>query len=966
MPSAKRRSVSTPLTARDRQLLKSLGNHRDFQSLHRAWAKIPGTLEKGGPFEDLVKHYLCLDPRYASRLKRVWLRNEVPSKVAMKLGLPPGDEGIDLIAETKEGDYWAVQAKFRSDTSRSLTWKGDLSTFVGLTFGACRSITFGLVCATSERMPKILRKETRLGFLARDTWFSLGEEFFDRLRARLMGRRKPLAKLHPRPHQAAAIHDIKRHFVGEAQRGKLIMPCGTGKSLIAYWASKKIDAKRVVVAVPSLFLLNQTLTVWLRESMADGDQVDWLCVCSDQTAGRLADEDASFFKQDLAVDCFTKPSEIARELRTHSAERSVVFTTYQSARQLAVAAQRLGLSFDLAVLDEAHKTAGKKDSVFAALLSDSRIRIRQRLFMTATERRYRGQSNEIVSMEDSRVYGGTAHLLSFQKAMEASPPVLCDYKILTLYVSKQEVASLIRRNKFIRARVKGLRKETEAQTLASLVALRTAFRDLPLKHAVSFHSRKYRARQFADLNDAFTRAVAGYPSLKTFHVTGDLPTATRAKTIEEFVASDQALITNARCLTEGVDIPSIDAVLFADPRRSSVDVVQAVGRALRPAKGKKYAYVIVPVLFDHTRPLEETFESSAFKEVLATLRALACNDERIVEEFRAIAEAGLAGGGGGVVDVRITETLARWIDATAFAKAIQLRYWDRTAALAWRPFAAAREFVRSLKLESQTEWFQYIGGAYPQLGMRPPDIPSLPPKSYSSEWIDWGDWLGTGTIASQAMRYRPFRKARAFTRALGLVSKTEWERYVAGEIPNKDPLPSDIPSNPRNTYGRKGWDGWGDWLGTGRIANQCRQWRRFSAARKFVRSLGLSSQAEWFQYVRSGRRGCPKRPADIPRNPSQVYAETGWSNWSDWLGTGNISNRERRKQFWPFSKARAFVRRLRLKSSTEWNAYAAGKMPQHGARPSQLPSNPNVVYAEDGWVDMADWLGKKPYRPRKR
>lgn len=964
MSRTKSRSVSPPLTARDRQLLEALGNHKDFNSLHSAWAKIPATLEKGGPFEDLVKHYLYLDPRYASRLKRVWLTSEVPTKVVAKLGLPPGDAGIDLIAETKEGDYWAVQAKFRSDTSRSLTWKADLSTFVGLAFGACRSIKFGLICATSERLPKILRKETRLGFLARDTWFSLGEEFFERLRARLMRRQKPLVKFVPKPHQAAAINDIKRHFAGKSQRGKLIMPCGTGKSLTAYWVSKKLGAKRVIVAVPSLFLLNQTLAVWLRESMADRDQVDWLCVCSDETAGRLADEDASFFKQDLAVDCLTKPSEIARELSKHTADRLTVFTTYQSARHLAAAARQLSLSFDLAVFDEAHKTAGKKNGLFASLLSDSQIHIRQRLFMTATERRYRGQRNEIISMEDSSVYGSTAHLLSFQKAMEASPPVLCDYKIITLYVSKQEVANLIRRNKFIRARAKGLRKETEAQTLASLVALRTAFRDLPMKHAVSFHSRKYRAKQFADLNDAFTKAVAGYPSLKTFHVTGDLPTATRAKTIQEFVVSNRALITNARCLTEGVDIPSIDAVLFADPRRSSVDVVQAVGRALRPAKGKKLAYVIVPVLFDHTRPLEETFESSAFKEILATLRALACNDERIVEEFRRIAEAGPSGGDG-VVDVRISEKLARWIDATAFANAIQLRYWDRTAALAWRPFAAAREFVHSLKLESQTAWFNYTRGAYPELGTRPPDIPSLPPMSYSSEWINWGDWLGTGTIASQDMRYKPFREARAFVRNLRLASRAEWERYVAGKIPNKDPLPTDIPSNPRNTYGNKGWNGWGDWLGTGRIANQRRQWRRFNAARKFARSLGLSSQAEWFQYVQSGRMGCPERPADIPTKPYSSYAGEGWLNWSDWLGTDNIGNKERKKQFWPFIKARAFVRRLKLKSSTEWRAYAAGKMPQHGLRPLHLPSNPNAVYAESGWIDMADWLGKEPYRPRK-
>jgi superfamily II DNA or RNA helicase len=949
------------LTERDRRLSRALGTHTDFASLHAAWATIPASLEKGGPFEDFVKHFLRLDPRYASRLKHVWLSNEVPAPVAAKLRLPPCDKGIDLVAETNDGAYWAIQTKFRSDTSASLTWKGDLSTFVGLAFVKCRNISFGLVCATSERLPHLLRAEPRLGLLARDTWFGLGEEFFSRLRRRLQREEAPLTPLSPRPHQQAALTDITTYFGSGVRRGKLIMPCGTGKSLTAYWASKDLRAKRILVAVPSLALLNQTLNVWLRESMANCDNAQWLCVCSDETTGKVVDEDVSFLRQDLAVECLTDPAEIGSRLDQHRSGRLVVFTTYQSGARLAAAARKKGFSFDLGIFDEAHRTTGKKAGVFAHLLSDGNIRIRRRLFMTATERRYRGHSDDVVTMKDPKVFGDTAHILSFKKALESEPSILCNYKIVTLYMAQQEVADLVRRNAFVRARPKELSHDIEAVTLASLIALRKAFRDHPITHAVSFHRRKSRAREFAKLNDAFSRAMPGYPSLQTFHVTGDMPTAMRAKEVEQFTESSRALITNARCLTEGVDVPKIDAVLFADARRSSIDIVQAVGRALRPSAGKKLAYVVVPVLFDHTRPIEEQYDEPTFKQVLATLRALAANDERIVEEFRAVSEGRVSAGS--VVDVRTTETLAKLIDVDTFAKAIQLQYWDRTAALAWRPFLVARESVRALGMKSQLEWFQYAKGVHTALGKRPADIPSLPPKAYSTEWVNWGDWLGTGTTASQLVRYRPFRKARAFARKLGLASSTEWERYVAGKFPDKDPLPFDIPSNPGNTYRTKGWAGWGDWLGTGRIANQCRQWRPFRQARRFARSLGLSSQQEWFQYARSGRRGCPKRPTDIPTSPNAAYAGKGWVSYGDWLGTGTVANQAR--QFWPFRRARAFVRRLKLKSGQEWTEYAAGRMKNKGVRPRQIPSNPNAVYSSEGWIDIADWLGKKPYRERK-
>ena len=229
--------------------------------------------QKGDLFEELVKAYLLLDPEYATKLRHVWLHREVPSLVRDKIKLPSADKGIDLVAQTKEGDFWAIQCKYRTNVAHSLPWR-EISTFTGLAFGVCRDISFGLVCTTTERITQVLKSQDRIGFCALDVWQGLDADFFNRLRASLSQKPARISPLKPRPHQVAAIRDAHAYFVGKKERrGKLIMPCGTGKSLAAYWIAQKLGARRILIAVPSLALIRQTLKVWLRESMANGQDV---------------------------------------------------------------------------------------------------------------------------------------------------------------------------------------------------------------------------------------------------------------------------------------------------------------------------------------------------------------------------------------------------------------------------------------------------------------------------------------------------------------------------------------------------------------------------------------------------------------------------------------------------------------------------------------------------------------------
>ena len=164
------------------------------------------------------------------------------------------------------------------------------------------------------------------------------------------------------------------------------------------------------------------------------------------------------------------------------------------------------------------------------------------------------------------------------------------------------------------------------------------------------------------------------------------------------------------------------------------------------------------------------------------------------------------------------------------------------------------------------------------------DIPARPDKTYRHKgWVSWGNWLGTGTIASNRIKFRLFREARAFARSLKLKGEMEWRTSCKGKLPKKTRLPGDIPTHPNRTYRGKGWVSWGDWLGTGTIAATHRAFQPFALAQAFARQLRLNSQADWRKFCKGELLHKPRRPMDIPARPDRVYASRGWVGWQDWL-----------------------------------------------------------------------------------
>ena len=274
-----RRSTSS----RQRSSEALIAGARDWDSFWKSLRGLRDGSQQGDAFERLTQVFLQTQPEYRSKLRHVWRLAEVPDEISKRLDLPRVDEGIDLLAETHDGAFWAVQCKFRSDPTSTLTRKM-LDTFTSLAFVACTGISLAVVAHTSSRP---IRKRHLMGDTVEigwDRWLTLDEGRWALITAALHGRAAQPDPRLPRLHQQQAVTAALRHYEERGgSRGKLIMPCGTGKSLTAFWIAEALDAHEILVAVPSLALIRQSLEDWTREFIARDVWPEWLCVCGDES-----------------------------------------------------------------------------------------------------------------------------------------------------------------------------------------------------------------------------------------------------------------------------------------------------------------------------------------------------------------------------------------------------------------------------------------------------------------------------------------------------------------------------------------------------------------------------------------------------------------------------------------------------------------------------------------------------------
>ncbi|MDC3013722.1 DEAD/DEAH box helicase family protein [bacterium] len=914
------------------QEVKIIQKSKSFKDLDRTLAKLTKIKKSklaGDVFEYLTKLYLEVSPEYKTKIKKVYLLKEIPTILKKKLKLPNTDEGIDLVAETFDNQYWAIQCKYRSDKTETLKVKGDLATFNNLAFTVCKNFSHGIIAATVNRPPQ-KKQLLNVGYILLPAWLGLDKdngELFEQIRQRAVGTIVKPKKLSPRPHQKEAISKTIAYFKSN-ERGKMIMPCGTGKSLTAFWIAEKMKPKSILVAVPSLALLQQTLKVWTREFLLNNIEPDWLCVCSDDTVKEEQDDFVTF-SADLGIKVDTDPRVIRNFLKKKTNKLKIVFTTYQSGRATAIGSK--GFTYDLGIMDEAHKTVGSGKKPMAHLLHQKNIKINKRLFMTATERLFRGDSDEYMSMDDPRDYGNLIYELSFKEAINSNPPIISDYKIITFGITTPEIEKIAEDNKYLE--VKKDLKDITARELATAIALRKAIKKLKIKNAISFHRSIKRAENFRKQQDLISKIYPTYGKLKTFHVRGDMPTSDRALEMLSF-EEEQGLMTNARCLTEGVDLPAIDCVCFTDPKRSKVDIVQAAGRALRLSKGKKFGYILIPIFIPDGIDFDTAAEAQGFDDVSVTVRALASSDKRIVEYLRAISEGKKPKGGSPVEGITSINQLYQ-VEAEKFNKAVQLKIWDKVVIGNYKSYEEAKAFAKMKDIRFERQWRELNRN-----DELPKDIPYSVETVYKSDWISWPSFLNTKN-RSRYINFQSYEKASAFAKSLKISSAMEWRKNSKSEK-----FPINIPVNPDNYY--KNWKGWGEFLGTKNTATQHKNYKSYSYAKKYAHKFNFKNQKEWHKHVNS-----KNFPSDIPKAVEAVYKKKNqWIDWGDFLGTKFVARKFRKYR--SFEEAKKYVISKNIRTYEDWKKHTKSK---------NFPKDiPVALKTYNEWVDAVDFFGPRPTR----
>ena len=584
----------------------------------------PDPTVRGKKFEPFLRDALLVSPSH--QFVNVWCWEDWP-------GRDGPDRGIDLVAEHVDGGLWGVQSKLYSADS-SLTWD-DLSTWVGTTRKA--PWTRRLLVSTSSKLAPNAQKELlgdpATSLLLGDELFSLPVEWPNEL-ASPVSRRAPLI---PLPHQVDAIDAIVGGFEAGAARLQTHMACGTGKTTVGRRVYERLEPDLAVVLVPSLSLMAQTIRSWAANT---ANEFRYLPVCSDTKVAedRRPGEDVDLDVDDLAVldsQATTDAEQIVSFLNLD--QPRVVFCTYQSSDVLSSAAEAADVEFDLVIADEAHRTTGSKSTVFSTVLNDKVFPAKRRLFMTATPKTFTAAADgdeTVHSMDDTAVYGDVAHELGFGKAVELG--LLADYEVVVVAVDDPALRETILAGGSVE--LNGLNKAVEASALVALEGSLQAIERFDMKRLISFHSRIRRAKDFAAAVPVFADWRGRHMTVEANTVDGSMNASERSRHISWLEKGDRPrVLTNARCLTEGIDVPSLDGIVFADPRRSQVDIVQAVGRVMRtnPNDADKVGRIIIPLVVPDPDGVDgdNVFEGSAFKPVWDVIRALKAHDFRLESEL---------------------------------------------------------------------------------------------------------------------------------------------------------------------------------------------------------------------------------------------------------------------------------------------------------------------------------------------
>ncbi len=648
---------------------------------------IPNLRHKGSLFEKLSKRFL-IEHDSANEYESIDLWSD------WKLKGKERDRGIDIVIQTTSKEYIAVQCKFHQN-SISLN---DIATFLTQLQSGVGDVRFkkGIIISTSHLTSEALKaieqiRSTGMGIdideiTEEDFIYSqIDWEKFDPTKTE---DELPLCdKKKPRPHQTEAISATKEYFSDPKNtRGKLIMACGTGKTYTSLKIMEALDPKITLFLAPSIALLSQTFREYAQEK---SEPFYASIVCSDDKVGKSKNEDNDDIKfSELPIKPSTRLEDIlsVRKKAQKENKRFIIFSTYQSALRIKEA-QEAGLNeIDLIICDEAHRTVGAMYSsnerddknAFTLCHSDENIKAKQRLYMTATPKVYSESSkakakekdNVIYSMDDEEIFGEEIYTLNFSKAIALD--LLTDYKVIILAVRKENLSGVTNsvnkkikelkaegtkldkkliNNEFV-CKIVGTHKGLAKQDLIVLNEknkedhnLQNQYDTAPSQRAINFCKSINTSKNIKDSFETIMECYDEELKKKSFnnlkisidHIDGTMNCKERLEKLEnlnQFQPNTCKVLSNARCLSEGVDVPALDSIVFFDGKSAMVDIIQAVGRVMRKAKRKKRGYIILPIALEESeiQNLDEAVNNTNFKNIWKVIKALRSHDPSLVDE----------------------------------------------------------------------------------------------------------------------------------------------------------------------------------------------------------------------------------------------------------------------------------------------------------------------------------------------
>ncbi|PJJ09283.1 Mrr restriction endonuclease-like protein [Flavobacterium sp. 1] len=580
----------------------------------------------GKIFEVFAKYYFLTAPEFDGLYTDIWLYHEIPLKTKEALDLGTVEYGIDLLLKTINNKYVAVQCKFKNDETSRLNWSADK---IANLFAYCPKADSYILFSNCASLDNVSSSRTN-----NFTFYNIGhlleieQNTFENILIKLNDS-KPKDKVYllPKPHQQKAIDECVQWFTeGEESRGQLILPCGAGKTLTSLWIKEELKSQKTLILVPSLALLRQIKNEWSKQRKTI---YEYLCVCSETDIDGDNQDSILTHTYEIGGNVTTNPEDINLFLSLGLGEK-VIFSTYQSLPVIVESLKNTEINFDFVFCDEAHKTAGISKGVFGIIHDNTKIPAKKRLYATATPRIVKESLKKKLGddlkythdMNDPKTFGEEFFRMSFKDAIDQD--ILVDYKIIAIGVNDKQLSSYLNERRYVNNNI-------SIDEVANNYALDFVMSKYSANHALTFHSRVNLAKDFS------LRHSKLFETTNSFSVDGTQATSIRNQILHEFKSSNKAIISNARCLTEGVDVPTIDLVYFSDPKNSKVDIIQAVGRALRKKEGKKQGYIVVPIYHTNHGEVENSISEGSFKNLLQVIRSLCEQDERLQDEINSIA-----------------------------------------------------------------------------------------------------------------------------------------------------------------------------------------------------------------------------------------------------------------------------------------------------------------------------------------